>query len=114
MHAAMDRWNATQPEHRLTLHIGVNTGHGIARVVGSEVRMDYAVLGDAVILAQRLESVTPPQETYVGDTTKRLSEHRFEFESTGDLHLKGRKQAEVGWRLMGRRQPSAGDHGARR
>ncbi len=29
----------------LTLHVGVNTGHGIARMLGSDARMDYAVLG---------------------------------------------------------------------
>ena len=43
----------------LSVHIGVNSGHGIARVLGSEARMDYAVLGDSVILAQRLESAAP-------------------------------------------------------
>ena len=56
----------------LTLHIGINTGHGVARMIGSDVRMDYAVLGDSVILAQRLESAAPPGETYVGETTYRL------------------------------------------
>ena len=47
----------------LTLHVGVNSGHGIARILGSEARMDYGVLGDSVILAQRLESSAPAGET---------------------------------------------------
>ena len=38
----------------LTLHIGINTGHGIARILKSAVRSDYAVLGESVIVAQRL------------------------------------------------------------
>ena len=53
----------------LTLHIGINSGHGVARLIGSAVRMDYAVLGDSVILAQRLESAAPPNETYIGEAT---------------------------------------------
>ena len=60
----------------LTLHVGINSGHGIARVLGSEARMDYAVLGDSVILAQRLESAAPSGETYVSDLTYRLTRTR--------------------------------------
>lgn len=43
----------------LRLHIGVNSGHGIGRVIGSDVRLDYGVLGDVVVLAQRLEAAAP-------------------------------------------------------
>ena len=35
--------------------------------------MDYAVLGDSVILAQRLESAAPTGETYVSELTYRLT-----------------------------------------
>jgi class 3 adenylate cyclase/tetratricopeptide (TPR) repeat protein len=85
----------------LTLHVGVNSGHGIARILGSEARMDYAVLGDSVILAQRLESAAPPGETYVSEATMRLAEGEFEFESVGDLTLKGKAVPVRAWRLVG-------------
>src|SRR5207237_1461 len=54
MHAELERMKDELPEDArgLTLHVGVNSGHGIARIIGSEARTDYAVLGDAVILAQ--------------------------------------------------------------
>jgi class 3 adenylate cyclase/tetratricopeptide (TPR) repeat protein len=87
----------------LTLHVGVNTGHVIARVLGSDVRLDYSVLGDAVILAQRLESAAPGGGTYVGETTYRLAAHRFDFESVGELTLKGKAQPVPAWRLVGER-----------
>src|SRR5918912_2213403 len=75
MHAELERIKDELPEDArgLTLHVGVNSGHGIARIIGSEARTDYAVLGDAVILAQRLESAAPPGETYVSETTVRLA-----------------------------------------
>jgi class 3 adenylate cyclase/tetratricopeptide (TPR) repeat protein len=85
----------------LTLHIGVNTGHGVARLIGSAVRMDYAVLGDSVILAQRLESAAPPGETYIGEMTERLVRDRFELEPVGPLTLKGKAEPVPAWRLIG-------------
>src|SRR4026209_2703580 len=73
MHAELARLVEELPhDAKLTLHVGVNSGHGIARILGSEARMDYAVLGDSVILAQRLESAAPPGETYVSEMTMRL------------------------------------------
>ena len=65
MHAGLARLRTTMGPNGegLTLHIGIASGRGIARMIGSQVRMDYAVLGDSVILAQRLESVTPSGQT---------------------------------------------------
>src|SRR5437762_2657546 len=45
MHAELARLVQDLPhDAELTLHVGVNSGHGIARILGSEARMDYAVL----------------------------------------------------------------------
>ena len=63
--------------------------------------MDYAVLGDSVILAQRLESAAPPGETYVSEATVRLAEGEFELEPVGELTLKGRASRS---RLAARRR----------
>ena len=49
--------------------------------------MDYAVLGDSVILAQRLESAAPKGETYVSDLTYRLT--------SASLRLRARRRADV-------------------
>ena len=108
MHAELARLCAQLP-HRpeLTLHVGVNSGHGIARILGSEARMDYAVLGDSVILAQRFESAAPPGETYVSETTMRLAHGRFEFEPVGELTLKGKAEPVPAWRLVARRAGAA-------
>ena len=85
----------------LRLHIGVNSGHGIGRVIGSDVRLDYGVLGDVVVLAQRLEAAAPPGETYVGETTFGLTRKQFELEPLGELTVKGKAEAVRAWRLAG-------------
>jgi adenylate cyclase len=91
----------------LTIHIGINTGRVIARQAGSEQQSDYAVLGDSVILAQRLESVCPPGQTYVGPTTYELCKEEFAFASVGELTLKGKLNKVAGHRLLGRQATPA-------
>ena len=88
----------------LTLHIGVNSGRVVARVLGTDVRMDYSVLGDAVILAQRLESAAGPGETYVGSTTHMMTADDFLFESVGELTLKGKAEPVNAWKLVGKKR----------
>jgi len=70
--------------------------------------MDYSVLGDSIILAQRLESAAPTGQTYVGDITHRLTKNRFEFEWVGELTLKGKAKPVPAWRLVGERPRSPG------
>jgi class 3 adenylate cyclase/tetratricopeptide (TPR) repeat protein len=101
MHRELARIVRELPEQPdLTLHVGVNSGHGIGRLLGSEARSDYAVLGDSVILAQRLESAAPPGETYVSQLTYELTNQRFEFDPVGELTLKGKAKPVSAWRLL--------------
>ncbi len=103
MHEELARLRQTMGENGegLTLHIGIASGRGIARMIGSKVRMDYAVLGDSVILAQRLESATPSGQTYVSEATHELAQDRFEMVPVPPLTLKGKAEPVPAWRLMG-------------
>jgi class 3 adenylate cyclase len=108
MHEELARIREELPDAAagLTLHVGINSGHGIARILGSEARMDYAVLGDSVILAQRLESQAPTGETYVGATTVHLARGRFVFEPVGEPAVKGKVEPVPAWRLLGPAEPT--------
>ncbi len=92
----------------LTLHVGINTGHVVARLIGSSVRLDYGVLGESVVLAQRLESVAPSGQTYVGETTVRLVGGEFALEEVPPVTVKGRDAPLRAWRLTGLGSGSAG------
>jgi adenylate cyclase len=92
----------------LRLHAGVNSGHGIGRLIGSDVRLDYGVLGDVVVLAQRLEAAAPSGETYVGATTYELARKEFDFEPLGELTVKGKAEPVQAWRLLGPREARPG------
>lgn len=84
----------------LTLHVGVNTGYVVAGHFGDEVRMEYSVLGDAVNVAQRLESAAPGGAVYVGRDTYLLSRSRFVFEDLGGIQVKGKPEPVPAWRLV--------------
>lgn len=109
MHAALPGLLASIGDRasHLTIHVGVNTGRVVAGRVGSEHSADYSVLGDSVILAQRLESVCPSGQTYVGATTYQLCAEEFDFEPVGELQLKGKLKPVEGFRLIGRRRPGS-------
>src|SRR4051794_34461365 len=64
--ANLPAWPAEAAD--LTLHIGINSGHAIARYAGASAHVVYTVLGDAINVAQRLEGAAPPGEIYVGPT----------------------------------------------
>jgi class 3 adenylate cyclase/tetratricopeptide (TPR) repeat protein len=108
MHAAARRWSATPglPPSGLPLHIGVNTGQVVARTIGSSVRLDYGVLGDAVVLAQRLQASAPAGETYVGAATYELTARNFEYAALPPVRVRGRADPVTAWRLTGARQES--------
>lgn len=105
MHAALPLVLAGLPEQAqgLGMHIGINTGRVISGQFGGDLRSDYSILGDAVILAQRLESVAPSGTTYVGETTVQLAGDAFAFEPIGELQLKGKLKAVPVWKLIERR-----------
>jgi adenylate cyclase len=86
---------------RLELHIGVNTGRVVAGRLGSDAQASYAVTGDAVNTAARLQSTARPGETLVSRSTYLLAQHAFAFAPAGDVALKGKAEPLSVYRLLG-------------
>ncbi len=76
----------------LTMHTGINTGAVIAVNVGSDLRMQYTVIGDAVNVAARLQSVAQAGQILVGESVYRLTQHAFDYAPRGEITLKGRAE----------------------
>lgn len=94
------RWEKRLPRP-LQLHVGVNTGRVVAGHIGSSEGAAYAVTGDAVNVAARLQTAAGAGQTLVSRNTHALTRHAFEFESGGSLELKGKSQPVSVFRLLG-------------
>jgi class 3 adenylate cyclase len=78
--------------------IGVNTGTVIAGTLGGAGRLDYTVLGDAVNVAQRLQSEAVGGEILASAVTVRQS-GTDRAEPVGLKHLKGRQELVDAYRI---------------
>src|SRR5215217_6741524 len=67
-----ERWR-DQLGGPLTLHIGINTGRVVAGTLGSSADAAYAVTGDAVNTAARLQAAAGARETLVSHATYLLT-----------------------------------------
>jgi adenylate cyclase len=87
--------------HPLTLHIGINSGRVVAGNLGTSAGATYAVTGDAVNTAARLQAAAEAGQTLVSRATFQLTQREFEFESRGTLGLKGKSDALPVYLLRG-------------
>jgi adenylate cyclase len=108
MQAAMrplrEKWKREgRPE--LAMRIGVNTGVVLVGNMGSEARMEYTVMGDAVNLASRVEGANKPFHTEIMMTERTLSmvKEAVEWRELDILRVKGKKQGVPVFEVMARK-----------
>jgi adenylate cyclase len=85
----------------LELHIGVNTGPVVAGRIGATAEAAYAVTGDTVNTASRLQSAAVAGEILISDATFQLTQHAFAFAPREEIRLKGKSEPVAVYRLLG-------------
>jgi adenylate cyclase len=87
----------------LKVRIGVNSGDMLVGNIGSELRLNYTVIGDAVNVASRLESANKEYgtEIIIGQETRRLAGDRVQVRELDRLMVYGRVEGLAIYELLG-------------
>ena len=103
MHAAQaalnDQWRVDGLA-AFPIGIGLSTGSVAAALLGSEERLEYTVVGDAVNLCQRLQQFASDGQIVLSEVTlAQLSEPPGDAEALGAQLVKGRTTEVSPWRI---------------
>ena len=87
----------------LDVRVGINTGPVMVGQVGSDLRLEYTAMGDAVNVAARMEQTAEPGTVQITAETHRLVEPFFDLEARGGIEVKGKAEPVSAFRVLGRK-----------
>lgn len=107
----LNKKRESRGEEPIMIGMGLHAGRAISGTIGSNERMEYTVIGDAVNMTSRIESSTKAfgSDLLVSETVAAKVGQEFLFEEAGSAEVKGKseplklfkcrgfKAAEGGW-----------------
>jgi adenylate cyclase len=93
-----DKWNE-QGRPQLAVGIGINCGEVFAGYIGSDRRLEYTVIGDAVNTAKRLCDAAGANEVLVSEPFYEALKKRPKVEALEGIQVKGKAKAVPVYRV---------------
>ena len=85
------------------VRVGINTGLVVVGEVGSDLRLEYTALGDAINTAARMEQAAQPGTVQISADTQTLVAPLFDFEDLGGIEVKGKRELVRVFKVLGRK-----------
>ncbi|HOU42505.1 MAG TPA: adenylate/guanylate cyclase domain-containing protein, partial [Promineifilum sp.] len=103
--AGMAEFRAGLPRvaQALDVRVGINTGLVVVGAVGSDLRLEYSALGDAINVAARMEQTAQPGTVQITEDTLRSIAGQFDVEPLGSIEVKGKAAPVPAYRVLRRR-----------
>jgi len=93
----------------IEVRVGINTGLVVVGEVGSDLRVDYTALGDAINVAARMEQTAEPGTIQVSERTLALTHGAFAAVDLGLIEVKGKSEPIATFRPTAFLGTAAGD-----
>ncbi len=93
------------------VRVGIHTGLVVVGELGTDLRVAYTAVGDAINLAARMESSAEPGTILITEQTHKLIAPLFETEALGPIEVKGKARPVTVYRVLAARGMAGKVHG---